>query len=166
MIFKPPEVHWRDFNNVLWLRGVDVGKVNPGIGENTWHLRRKVRPFLMQYFRGLFLWNEKMVAEVSIPNHQLQLFKSKDEVEAEEPPPNGPVIHILNQTLIKKLFKISVRRILRIILSLQIKSLSFWNDIAFVSLTCVIRLRYWQRNMETGETILGGPVQLPNSIIY
>ena len=144
-VFPRPEVHWRDFNNVLWMRGVDVCKRYPSLGTNFFDIRQRLKPVLTSYFRGLHLMDPDMIGEVAIPQHVDHMFKTKEEVDAEMPPASGPILHVMNQTLIRRVFKISV------------KSLALWNEIILISTSCVIRTRPWMRNMETGETLYGGP---------
>lgn len=144
-VYARPEVHWRDFNNVLWMRGVDVCNRYPSLGTNFFDIRQRLKPVLTSYFRGLHLMDPDMIGEVAIPQHVDHMFKTKEEVDAEMPPASGPILHVMNQTLIRRVFKISV------------KSLALWNEIILISTSCVIRTRPWMRNMETGETLYGGP---------
>lgn len=138
-------MHWRDFNNVLWLRGVEICKRYPSLGSTFFDIRQKLKPVLTTYFRGIHLMDPDMAGEVSTPQHIDHLFKTKDEIAAEMPPASGPILHVMNQTLVRRVFKISV------------KSLALWNDVILISTSCVLRTRPWMRNMETGETLYGGP---------
>ena len=144
-ILPRPEVHWRDFNNVLWMRGVDICKRYPSLGSNFFDIRQRLKPVLTEYFRGLHLLDSEMIGKVATPQHVDHMFRTKEEIDVEMPPPSGPILHVMNQTLIRRIFKISV------------KSLAMWNDIVLISTSCVVRTRPWMRNMETGKTLYGGP---------
>jgi len=49
------------------------------------------------------------------------------------------------------------RSLAREVWGTKINNISTWNGLLLITLLCRLRSRQWLQNMETGETILGGP---------
>ena len=69
-------------------------------------------------------------------------------MEGKEADPSGDrnFMWILNRSMVRRVSQ------------LKINNISEWNGILLITVLIRVRHRQWHQNMETGETIIGGPV--------